>query len=404
MATSRKSKATLAGITEIEVPVTDESERDNATIMKAYNVINEEREAKSLPLYLVVEPIRYKRPTIRKYPKRGPNANPRVEREVTKNRKHTFEMKSLSTPTTIRIIEEAKKKNEEKNKKISAYAASRLNEWDGIYAIVSNSYNMPNVLRAVGIFPENWEVGTQILVIPRRLLEISAKSRKALADMTNAGTALLYDEREDGAVLRAQDFDDNNAIFKHARIHAVPRIEYLGEELDKDFAYQVLRERFLDVAASLWLMPFIVGRRIGHVPLESISDKIRFAKIITLGKHDFSVFQKKANGKFPKWKTNIFVSATEFNERCIPDSLEPALDAVKALRDFGDIWSYIMSESWLAISIDPQDIQDENTGIEKMNYIADIVGMETFVDAYRQGVPLDAILRKRLKYKVRGDW
>lgn len=271
----------------------------------------------------------------------------------------------------------------------SQYGQTTTN-WDGRYVMVSDSMDMPAMLQALDIIPP--EVGDSresILIFPKAVLAKFDEMQGFYDDLLASGCECLYDERDEDAILVCDDLD-----LKTIKASGLPRrfISYRADTISQDLLFVMLREKYLNRIRDTWSKIGVNRKKNVNGrgnPASSISRANKFANLLLLGRGDFSVFEKK--GKMQKWK------AEQLNGIRIPESLygQEVADAVKTVQKLDDVcslWERNCASYWIKISIDDEDIDNEEDLDKRFGFLGNVFGVDYLIDALDEGISAEDIL------------
>lgn len=258
-------------------------------------------------------------------------------------------------------------------------------EVDGaIVAYSKDAVEMAGLLGDITL-PEKGE--SNWILIPRHMVEGDCSDSR----LCNAANALVenldvvFDERTDASF----------AYTEQTRIWWHPTFRYCADkQLPDELGYVFCRNRFLSLIEAVWNDSFIIRPRLAHESksIKTISRASTIANLLLLDRGHFDVFAKK--GKCPAWQVSTLKKLEISSPSALSPNMQDVYHEVERLQDVADFWMNAADMYGWALRLATSDLEDDRIEEtkEKIAVMAQLINLESYLDAYDAGVPASDLL------------
>lgn len=204
------------------------------------------------------------------------------------------------------------------------------------------------------------------------------------------GVTPLLDERDPTSPLRCipgtyERIHGHHYTFNKADVQLLDSNLMLDEEI----AYSLLRHKLILICQSAYadLVPRQKGKQKKSYKMKAVGRCCEFATLLSCGRDDFSDFKKRAAHETDRARvlTNVMFSKSNF-----PESLHAMYDKIDRLEDIAELWRAACADGNKDFKFNFADI-DDGVASNKMDEIAEALGIDSFFEAWDAGVPVEDI-------------
>lgn len=291
-----------------------------------------------------------------------------------------------------------------RNENIDAYNIGNRGRPEKKYVVTSPSFiiisefpNMINVLHALGELPKSAYEKSPVQGALTEFMWVSpdlayGEAKQYIDEMVAAGSEIIFDERSGIGNLVTRP---GTVRFRNGRYYKIftADIDYSGGVIEhEEVAYSFLRHLLVveskeTYAKLVSCLPKDKNKKAKK--MNSISRTVDFAGLLSCGRIDYSLFRKRAAHETENAKHLIGV---RFSRDNFPENLRYAFDAVMGFIDVSKLWRAAISKDKELFNFSYLDI-DDGTAKDKIRACAEAVGVETFLDAWEAGVPVNDLTR-----------
>lgn len=265
--------------------------------------------------------------------------------------------------------------------------------WDGSYIMVTNAGDMPRMLQALDLVPQELgEHGEQILIVPVFVIEKNKEVVKIVEQLCEAGAEMIYDERDEDAPLVSDPPRLNPNTKKLTFSGGLPRVRYVKDDISQDLLFVTLRERFLQQCNKVWdtiVLPRHKNYSVRGNITGSISRCRKFANLLMLGHGDFNTFEKR--GKAAKWKAEALCNV-EFPTALFSEEVQEAAKSVEEFEQVGQLWTHCCEQYWVKITLDLGDLDTEEDLDKRLAFLGHCFEVDTLLNALDRGLSAQDVL------------
>lgn len=227
------------------------------------------------------------------------------------------------------------------------------------------------------------------LVVHLRSIEGECSSAAAVGASIDLADALEldFDERDKDCSFEAVNVARRSFWWK------TPFRYCSSKQLPDELAYVYCRNRFLSLIDTVWNNSFIIRPRLPHrsKSVKAISRASAIANLLLLGRGGFNTFSKK--GKCPAWQVSALKNL-EVPPTCMSPKMQEIYHEVARLQDVADFWMTASDNYGWALRLATSDLEADRIEEtkEKIATMAELIDLESYLDAYDAGVPASDLL------------
>lgn len=251
---------------------------------------------------------------------------------------------------------------------------------------------MPKVLDALGELPHSGSP-MDILVLDPELFELVPKCHEIYDELVDAESIVLLDaETGSGAPVKCEE-GTVEKVYGHFYDYLTADIRYFGDKnIDEEVAWSYLKQQLVFACRKTYadLVPVKRGnkQKKKSYKMNAVGRCCEFAELLMCGKFDYSEFKKRPAKEKERARALINV---EIPKEAYPSSLHAAYDKIHMLKDIGKLWESAASHDSKVFDFSYADI-DEGHAKEIIESIGEKIGIESFIEAWEAGVPVEDIV------------